>query len=147
PAATSDPVPKGTCAVVSQMFGRRPAFEWLRCCEQGGAIQPRKKTEYGTAAFPVNPYFRRPHILCSRYGEGFVTVVAAMRLHVARVEARAAIARGQRRMGMRGEQWVGGLGAAAGIERSSGSKDERWTCRADEGPVRLLCESGVLGSF
>jgi len=66
------------------MFGRRPAFEWLRCCEQGGAIQPRKKTESEPRLSRSTYILRPPHPFCSRYGEDFVTVSTTMKFHVAR---------------------------------------------------------------
>jgi len=65
----------------------------------------------------------------------------------ARVEAKAAIAQGQLRVGMTADQCIRMLGQPARIERISGSKDEQWTYKAREGPVILHFESGVLQSF
>ena len=65
----------------------------------------------------------------------------------ARVEAKAAIARGQLRIGMTANQCIRMLGQPARIERISGSENEQWTYKAQEGPVILHFESGVLRSF
>jgi len=65
----------------------------------------------------------------------------------ARVEAKAAIARGQLRIGMTANQCIRMLGQPARIERISGSKNEQWTYKGQEGPVILHFESGVLRSF
>lgn len=65
----------------------------------------------------------------------------------ARVEAKAAIARGQIRPGMTADQCITMLGQPARIERISGSKNEQWTYKAQDGPVILHFESGVLRSF
>ncbi len=64
-----------------------------------------------------------------------------------RVEAKAAIARGQLRIGMTADQCIRMLGQLARIERISGSKNEQWTYKAQDGPVILHFESGVLRSF
>jgi hypothetical protein len=64
-----------------------------------------------------------------------------------RVEAKAAIARGQIRPGMTADQCITMLGQPARIERISGSKNEQWTYKAQDGPVILHFESGVLRSF
>jgi hypothetical protein len=64
-----------------------------------------------------------------------------------RVEAKAAIARGQLRIGMTANQCLRMLGQPARIERISGSENEQWTDKAQEGPVILHFESGVLRSF
>jgi len=65
----------------------------------------------------------------------------------ARVEAKAAIARGQLRIGMTADQCIRILGQPARIERISGSKNEQWTYEDPDGPVVLHFESGVLRSF
>ena len=65
----------------------------------------------------------------------------------ARVEAKAAIARGQLRIGMTANQCIRMLGQPARIERISGSENEQWTYKAQEGPFILHSESGVLRSF
>jgi len=235
------------------MFGRRPAFEWLRRGEQGGAIQPRKRKQSTELRLSRSTHiFRPPYVFCSRYDEDFVTVPSAMRFHVARegavmgefeeqifrnkvfsgeirpndwywtagfadwrpvsefrvarktepilmdtgsavppairkarqrsapaialicifalvlligvammagkskpgrvpqharVEAKAAIARGQLRIGMTAKQCITMLGQPARIEGISGSKNEQWTYKAQDGPVILHFESGVLRSF
>ena len=64
-----------------------------------------------------------------------------------RVEAKAAIARGQLRIGMTADQCIRMLGQPTRIERISGSKNEQWTYKAQDGPVILHFESGVLRSF
>jgi hypothetical protein len=65
----------------------------------------------------------------------------------ARVEAKAAIARGQIRPGMTADECIRMLGQPTRIERISGSKNEQWTYKAQDGPVILHFESGVLRSF
>ena len=65
----------------------------------------------------------------------------------ARVEAKAAIARGQLRAGMTADQCMRMLGQPARIKRISGSKNEQWTYKGPEGPVILHFESGLLQSF
>ena len=65
----------------------------------------------------------------------------------ARVEAQAAIARGQLRIGMTADQCIRMLGQPARIERISGLKNEQWTYESQDGPVILHFESGVLQSF
>ena len=65
----------------------------------------------------------------------------------ARVEAKAAIARGQLRIGMTAHQCIRMLGQPARIERINGSENEQWTYKAQDGPVILHFESGVLRSF
>jgi hypothetical protein len=65
----------------------------------------------------------------------------------ARVEAKAAIARGQLRIGMTADQCIRLLGQPARIERISGSKNEQWTYKGPDGPTILHFESGVLRSF
>jgi hypothetical protein len=65
----------------------------------------------------------------------------------ARVEAKAAIARGQLRVGMTADQCIRMLGHPARIERTSGSKHEQWTYEGQDGPVILRFESGILRSF
>jgi len=65
----------------------------------------------------------------------------------ARVEAKAAIARGQLRIGMTANQCIRMLGQPARIQRISGSKNEQWTYKGQDGPVILQFESGVLQSF
>src|SRR5205085_11782290 len=64
-----------------------------------------------------------------------------------RVEAKAALARGQLRVGMTADQCIRILGQPARIERISGSKNEQWTYEDPDGPVVLHFESGVLRSF
>ena len=64
-----------------------------------------------------------------------------------RVEAKAALARGQLRVGMTADQCIRMLGQPARIERISGSKNEHWTYEGPDGPVILHFESGVLRSF
>jgi len=64
-----------------------------------------------------------------------------------RLEAKAAIARGQLRVGMTVDQCVRMLGQPARIQRISGSKNEQWTYKGQDGPVILQFESGVLQSF
>jgi len=64
-----------------------------------------------------------------------------------RVEATAAIARGQLRIGMTADQCIRMLGQPARIERISGSKNEQWTYKGQDGPVILHFESGVLQSY
>ena len=65
----------------------------------------------------------------------------------ARVEAKAAIARGQLRVGMSANECITILGQATRIERISGSKNEQWTYEGREGPVILHFENGILRSF
>ncbi len=65
----------------------------------------------------------------------------------ARVEAKAAIARGQLRVGITADQSIRMLGQPARIERISGSKNEQWTYEGQDGPVILHFENGVLRSF
>lgn len=65
----------------------------------------------------------------------------------ARIEARAAITRGQIRAGMTAEQCIRMLGQPVRIERVSGSKNEQWTYEDQDGPVVLHFESGLLQSF
>src|SRR5947207_15441589 len=65
----------------------------------------------------------------------------------ARVEAKAAIARGQLRIGMTADQCIRMLGQPARIERISGSENEQWTYKAPEEPVILHSASSVLQSF
>jgi hypothetical protein len=68
-------------------------------------------------------------------------------LQPAHVEAKAAIARGQLRVGMTADQCIRMLGQPARIERISGSKNEQWTYQGQDGPVILRFESGILRSF
>jgi hypothetical protein len=65
----------------------------------------------------------------------------------ARVEAKAAIARGQLRVGMTADQCIRMLGQPTRIERISGSKSEQWTYEGQDGPVILHFESSILRSF
>ena len=65
----------------------------------------------------------------------------------ARVEVKAAIARGQLRVGMTADECIRMLGRPTRIERSSGSKNEQWTYERPDGPVILHFEGGVLRSF
>jgi GYF domain 2 len=65
----------------------------------------------------------------------------------ARVEAKAAIARGQLRVGMTADQCIRMLGQPTRIERISGSKNEQWTYEGQGGPVILHFENGLLRSF
>jgi hypothetical protein len=65
----------------------------------------------------------------------------------ARVEAKAAIARGRLRVGMTADQCIRLLGQPARIERISGSMNEQWTYEGQDGPVILHFESGLLRSF
>jgi uncharacterized protein DUF4339 len=64
-----------------------------------------------------------------------------------RVEAKAATARGQLRVGMSADACIGMLGQPTRIERISGSKNEQWTYEGQDGPVILHFESGTLRSF
>jgi GYF domain 2 len=63
------------------------------------------------------------------------------------VEAKAAIARGQLRVGMTADQCIRMLGQPTRIERISGSKNEQWTYEGQGGPVILHFENGLLRSF
>jgi hypothetical protein len=65
----------------------------------------------------------------------------------ARVEAKAAVARGQVRAGMSADECIRMLGQPTRIERISGSKNEQWTYDGQGGSVILHFESGVLRSF
>jgi hypothetical protein len=64
-----------------------------------------------------------------------------------RVEAKMAIARGRLRAGMTADHCIRILGQPARIERIGGSTAEQWTYKAQDGPVILHFESGVLQSF
>jgi hypothetical protein len=64
-----------------------------------------------------------------------------------RVEAKTAIAQGHLRIGMTADQCIRMLGQPARSDRISGSKNEQWTYKAQDGPVILHFESGVLQSF
>ncbi len=65
----------------------------------------------------------------------------------AQVEAKAAIARGQLRIGMTADQCIRMLGQPTRIELISESKNEQWTYEGPDGPVILQFESGVLRSL
>jgi hypothetical protein len=65
----------------------------------------------------------------------------------ARVEAKAAIARGQLRVGMTANECIRILGQPTRIERISGPKNEQWTYEGQEGPVILHFENAILRSF
>ena len=65
----------------------------------------------------------------------------------ARLEAKAAIARGQLRAGMTADECIRMLGQPTRIERISGSKNEQWTYQGPNGSAILHFEGGVLRSF
>ena len=62
----------------------------------------------------------------------------------ARIEATAALARGEIRVGMSANELVSLLGQPTKIERVASSKKEQWTYEGPNGPVTLHLESGVL---
>lgn len=61
-----------------------------------------------------------------------------------RIEAETALAGGQIRIGMSGNEVVSLLGPPTKIERVPGSKKELWTYEGSNGPVILHLENGVL---
>lgn len=66
------------------------------------------------------------------------------RIHHARIEAKAALAGGEMRIGMSSNEVISLLGQPTKIERVGTSKKEQWIYGSPNGPVILHFENGVL---